>query len=50
MVAIALEGAHHLEDGFAGRGRTPPTITSPISPSAWQPTTAIWRDDLMRPP
>jgi hypothetical protein len=24
-----------------GGGRTPPTITSPISPSAWQPTTAI---------
>ncbi len=41
MVAIALEGAG---------GRTPPTITFLISPSVWQPTTAIWRDDLMRPP
>jgi hypothetical protein len=26
-----------------GGGSTPPTITSPISPSAWQPTTWIER-------
>jgi hypothetical protein len=35
-------------------GRTPPTMTSPTSPSAWQPTTvmvrfaAMWRSSSRR--
>ena len=28
---------------FPGGGKTPPTITLPISPPAWQPTTVIIR-------
>ena len=37
--AVAGDEPRLLPQRVAGRGGTPPTITSPTSPSAWQETT-----------
>jgi hypothetical protein len=37
--SVLGDEARLLPQGFAGGGATPPAITSPTSPSAWQVTT-----------
>jgi hypothetical protein len=37
--AVLGDESRLLPQGFARAGATPPTITSPTSPSAWQVTT-----------
>ena len=49
VIMVAFHRAHLLVHGGASGGSTPPTITSPISPAAWQPTTEITRLNPMLP-
>ena len=45
VVVIALHRDHLVEHRAPAGGSTPPTMTSPTSPSAWQPTTEMMRFD-----